>query len=107
LVGPYPEAADVYRDRSPVYHTEQLSRPMLILQGLNDMVVPPAQAEMMIEALDRKGIPHAYLAFEGEGHGFRKAETLKSSVEAELFFYAWVFGFVPAGDIPPIEIHHR
>lgn len=106
LIGPYPEAADLYRDRSPVYHTKQLSRPMLILQGLDDTVVPPAQAEMMIEALDRKGIPYAYLAFEGEGHGFRKAETLKSSVEAELFFYGRVFGFVPAGDIPPIEIHH-
>lgn len=70
------------------------------------MVVPPAQAEMMIDALDRKGIPYAYLAFEGEGHGFRKAETLQSAAEAELSFYGRIFGFVPAGDIPPVHIHH-
>ena len=106
MVGPYPEAADLYRERSPVYHTEQLSSPMVILQGLDDEVVPPDQAEMMIEALDRKGIPYAYLAFEGEGHGFRKAENIERAAEAELFFYGWVFGVVPAGDIPPIEIHH-
>ncbi len=106
MVGPYPEAVDLYRERSPVYHTEQLTRPMLILQGLDDEVVPPDQAEMMIEALDRKGIPYAYLAFEGEGHGFRKAENIERSAEAELFFYGWVFGFVPAGDITPIEIHN-
>ena len=106
MVGPYPDAAELYRERSPVYHTDQLSRPMVILQGLDDEVVPPGQAEMMIEALDRKGIPYAYLAFEGEGHGFRKAENIERSAEAELFFYGWVFGFVPAGDIKPIEIHH-
>jgi dipeptidyl aminopeptidase/acylaminoacyl peptidase len=106
MVGPYPEAADLYRERSPVHHTEKLSRPMVILQGLDDEVVLPNQAEMMIEALDRKGIPYAYLAFEGEGHGFRKAENIERSAEAELFFYGWVFGFVPAGDIPPVEIHN-
>jgi dipeptidyl aminopeptidase/acylaminoacyl peptidase len=106
MVGPYPEAAELYRERSPVYHTEQLSRPMVILQGLDDEVVPPAQAEMMIEALDRKGIPYTYLAFEGEGHGFRKAENIERSAQAELFFYGWVFGFAPAGDVPPIEIHN-
>ncbi|MGZ5383980.1 MAG: S9 family peptidase [Acidimicrobiia bacterium] len=106
MVGPYPESAELYRDRSPAYHTELLSKPMVILQGLDDEVVPPDQAEVMIEALDRKGIPYAYLAFEGEGHGFRKAETIERSAEAELFFYGWVFGFVPAGDIAPIEIHN-
>jgi dipeptidyl aminopeptidase/acylaminoacyl peptidase len=105
MVGPYPEAVDLYRERSPVYHTELLSRPMVILQGLDDEVVPPDQAERMIEALDRKGIPYSYLAFEGEGHGFRRAENIERSAEAELFFYGWVFGFVPAGDIPPVEIH--
>ena len=107
MVGPYPEAIDLYRERSPVYHTDQLSRPMLILQGLDDEVVPPGQAEMMAEALARKEIPYAYLAFEGEGHGFRRAENIERSVEAELSFYAWVFGFVPAGDIRPVEIHGR
>ena len=92
--------------RSPAHHTEKLSRPMVILQGLDDEVVPPDQAEMMIEALERKGIPYAYLAFEGEGHGFRKAENIERSAEAELFFYGWVFGFVPAGDIAPVEIRN-
>ena len=106
MVGPYPEAASLYRERSPIHHTEQLSRPMVVLQGLDDKVVLPDQAEMMIEALDRKGIPYAYLAFEGEGHGFRKAENIERSAEAELFFYGWVFGFVPAGDIRPVEIHN-
>jgi dipeptidyl aminopeptidase/acylaminoacyl peptidase len=106
MVGPYPEAADVYRERSPIHHTDQLSKPMLILQGLDDEVVPPDQAEMMIGALDRKGIPHSYLAFEGEGHGFRRAENIERSAEAELFFYGWVFGFTPAGNIRAIEIHH-
>ena len=106
MVGPYPEAAALYRERSPVYHTDQLSRPMLILQGLDDEVVLPDQAEMMIDALDKKGIPYSYLAFAGEGHGFRKAENIERSAEAELFFYGWVFGFVPAGNIKPIEIHN-
>lgn len=106
MVGPYPEAAVLYRERSPVHHAEQLSAPMLILQGLDDEVVPPDQAEMMVEALDRKRIPHAYVAFEEEGHGFRKADNIERSAEAELSFYAWVFGFVPAGDIRPIEIRH-
>ena len=99
--------AEVYRDRSPIHHTDRLSKPMLILQGLDDMVVLPDQAERMIEALDRNAIPHAYLLFEGEGHGFRKAESIAASVSAELLFYGWVFGFVPAGDLSPIEIHHR
>ncbi len=106
MVGPYPEAADLYRERSPAYHADQLSRPMLILQGLDDEVVPPDQAERMVEALDRRGVPYAYLAFEGEGHGFRRAENIERSAEAELFFYGWVFGFVPAGNLPPIEIRN-
>lgn len=106
MIGPYPEVADLYRERSPVHHTERLSKPMLILQGLDDKVVLPDQAEMMVEALDRKGIPYAYLAFDGEGHGFRKAENIERSAEAELSFYGWVFGFTPAGEIRPVEIHN-
>jgi dipeptidyl aminopeptidase/acylaminoacyl peptidase len=107
MVGPYPEAADVYRDRSPIHHTGQLSKPMLILQGLDDKVVLPDQAERMVEALDRNAIPYTYLLFEGEGHGFRKAENIEASVKAELLFYSWVFGFAPTGELGPIEIHHR
>ena len=107
MVGPYPEATDRYRARSPIYHTEGLSKPILILQGLDDTVVPPDQADRIIEALDRNNIPYAYLAFEGEGHGFRNAENLKQSAQSELSFYGWAFGFTPAGDIPPVEIHHR
>ncbi|MDH3308205.1 MAG: prolyl oligopeptidase family serine peptidase, partial [Acidimicrobiia bacterium] len=106
LIGPYPEAVDVYRQRSPVRHTDRLSRPMIILQGLDDRVVPPDQAEQMVSALDEKGIAYTYLAFEGEGHGFRGADTIERAAEAELSFYAWVFGFVPAGDIRPAEIRN-
>jgi dipeptidyl aminopeptidase/acylaminoacyl peptidase len=104
LIGPYPAAESLYRERSPVYHTDQLSTPMLILQGLDDEVVPPDQAEQMVAALKDKGIPHAYLAIEGEGHGFRVAANQIAALESELSFYAWAFGFVPAGDIPPVEI---
>ena len=104
MIGPYPEAIELYRERSPVHHTEQLSSPMLILQGLDDKVVPPDQAEQMVAALADRNIPHAYIAFEGEGHGFRAAENMVTAMESELAFYAWAFGFVPAGDIPPIAI---
>ncbi len=104
MIGPYPQAAAIYRERSPLFHTDQLETPMLILQGLDDKVVPPDQAEQMVSALKEKGIPHSYLAFEGEGHGFRDAANIVRAAEAELSFYAWAFGFVPAGDIPPIEI---
>ncbi len=104
LIGPYPQAEALYRERSPVYHTDQLSTPMLILQGLDDKVVPPDQAEQMVSALKDKGIPHAYVAIPGEGHGFRVAANQILALESELSFYAWAFGFVPAGDIPPVEI---
>ncbi|HEX4033159.1 MAG TPA: prolyl oligopeptidase family serine peptidase [Solirubrobacteraceae bacterium] len=104
LVGPYPEQADVYRARSPVNSPDALARPMLLLQGLDDEIVPPAQSEAMAEALARKGIPHAYLAFEGEGHGFRKAETIVRALEAELYFVSRIFGFEPADAIEPFAI---
>ncbi len=107
MIGPYPDAKQLYRERSPIHHTEQLSAPMVILQGVDDAVVQQSQADMMAEALDRKGIPYAYLLFEGEGHGFRQAENVKRAAEAELYFYGWVFGFVPAVDITPVEIHNR
>jgi dipeptidyl aminopeptidase/acylaminoacyl peptidase len=107
MVGPYPEAADLYEERSPVHHLDELDCPVIILQGLDDRVVPPAQAEGMVEALDARGVPHAYLAFEGEGHGFRKAENIERSLEAELYFYSRVFGFDPADDLTPVPIAHE
>lgn len=93
LVGPYPAAADLYRARSPVHAFDRLERPVIVFQGLDDKIVPPSQAEILVEALRRKGLPYAYLAFPGEGHGFRKAENIKRSSEAELSFYSTVMGF--------------
>jgi dipeptidyl aminopeptidase/acylaminoacyl peptidase len=106
LVGPYPERADLYRARSPIHFTERLSTPMLVLQGADDRVVPPSQAELIVAALRDRGIPHAYLLYEGEGHGFRKAENIAGSLEAELSFYAQVLGFEPSGAIPRLPIEH-
>ncbi len=104
LIGPYPERADLYRARSPIHFTDRISTPMLVLQGADDKIVPPAQAELIVGALMERGIPHAYLLYEGEGHGFRKAENIVGSLEAELSFYAQVLGFEPAGAIPRLEI---
>ncbi len=104
LVGPYPAQAATYRDRSPINHLDRLSSPLLILQGLDDRVVPPNQSQMMADALRQKGIPYAYIAFEGEGHGFRGQAALRRSLEAELSFLGQVFGFTPADRIEPIEL---
>ncbi|MDJ0684593.1 MAG: S9 family peptidase [Alphaproteobacteria bacterium] len=104
LVGPWPEKADLYRERSPIHHTDQLNCPVIFLQGADDKVVPPNQAEAMVQALKEKGLPVSYLLFEGEGHGFRRAENVKRALEAELSFYGQVFGFHPAGRIAPVEI---
>ena len=104
MIGPYPERADLYRERSPVHFADRLEQPMLLLQGLDDKVVLPAQAEMMVDVLERKGIPHAYLPFEGEGHGFRKEENIVRSLEATLSFVGQVFGFEPADEIEPVAL---
>jgi dipeptidyl aminopeptidase/acylaminoacyl peptidase len=104
LVGPYPERADLYKARSPIHFTDRITTPMLVLQGADDRIVPPSQAELIVGALRERGVPHAYLLYEGEGHGFRKAENIVGSLEAELSFYAQVLGFEPAGDIPRIVI---
>ena len=104
LVGPYPEAAEVYRSRSPANFADRISCPIILFQGLEDEVVPPSQAEAMLDALRARGIAHAYLAFEGEQHGFRRAETVRAALEAELSFYAQVFGFEPADPIEPVAI---
>ena len=106
LVGPYPEAAELYRARSAIHFVEQITTPMLVLQGADDMVVPPSQAELIVAALEERRIPHAYLLFEGEGHGFRKAETIVTSLEAELSFYAQILGFEPGDHIPRLAIAH-
>ena len=97
LVGTLPEDRDVYLERAPLSHVDQLSCPVLLLQGLEDKVVPPSQAELFAAALEKKGIPHAYLPFAGEQHGFRKQETVVAALEAELSFYGQVFGFEPPG----------
>ena len=104
MVAPYPAGIDVYRERSPIHFVERMSSPLLVLQGIDDMVVPVAQAERIVAALRQRHIPHAYLAFEGEGHGFRQAANIRRSLEAELSFYAQVFGFELADTFKPIEV---
>ncbi|HVF07231.1 MAG TPA: prolyl oligopeptidase family serine peptidase, partial [Actinomycetota bacterium] len=106
LVGPWPEAAELYRARSPIHSVDLLSAPMLLLQGDEDVVVPPSQSEVMVEALRAKGLPYAYLLFEGEQHGFRKAETIERAYEAELSFYGQILGFEPAGDVAKLAIEN-
>ncbi len=104
LVGRWPEAADVYRRRSPIHAADRLSAPVILFQGLEDKVVPPAQAEIMVEALRAKGLPFAYVTFEGEHHGFRQATTIVRAAEAELWFYGRILGFDPADDIEPVPV---
>jgi dipeptidyl aminopeptidase/acylaminoacyl peptidase len=104
LVGRYPEHRDLYHERSPLKHTEQISCPVLILQGAEDRIVPPAQAEQIVDALWERRIPHAYVLFPGEDHGFRAAANIIRAFEAELSFYGQVFGFTPADPIEPVEI---
>jgi dipeptidyl aminopeptidase/acylaminoacyl peptidase len=99
LIGPYPERRDIYVERSPIHHVEGIDRPLIVLQGLEDEVVPPNQAEMIVNALRHNGVPVAYLAFEGEQHGFRQAANIRRALDAELSFYGQVFGF----DLPPDE----
>lgn len=106
LVGPLPETEAVWRERSPINHVEGLNCPVIFFQGLDDKVVPPNQAESMVAALRAKGIPVAYVPFPGEGHGFRKAENIKRTLEGELYFYGRVFGFAPVDDIEPVEIEN-
>ena len=103
MLGPLPAAADRYTDRSPITHIARCRTPLLVMQGLEDAVVPPAQAEAVVAALAAHGVPHAYLAFEGEQHGFRRAENQVRAMEAELAFYGAVFGFTPPG-VEPIML---
>lgn len=106
LVGPYPNDKKRYQELSPIHHTEKLSCPVILLQGGEDKVVPPAQSERMFEALNQKQIPVAYILFEKEQHGFRMAENIKKALDSELYFYGKIFGFTPNDDLEPIKIHH-
>ncbi len=106
LVGPYPDRADLYRERSSINFTDRLSCPVIFFQGLEDKVVPPNQAELMVEALRGKRLPVAYVAFEGEQHGFRKAENIKRALDGELYFYSRVFNFPLADPVEPVEIEN-
>jgi dipeptidyl aminopeptidase/acylaminoacyl peptidase len=104
LVGPYPERRDLYVERSPIHNLDELDCPVIVLQGAEDAVVPPSQAEALVQALDENGQPYAYLLFEGEQHGFRKAETIGTVLCAELAFYGRIFGFTPADGLPGLPI---
>ena len=106
LVGPLPERQDLYYQRSAIHFTDRLSCPIIFFQGLEDKIVPPNQAESMVEALRAKNLPVAYLAFEGEQHGFRRAENIKRSLEAELYFYSRIFKFDLQEKIEPVEIEN-
>ncbi len=106
LIGPYPDRKDLYEARSPIHFTDQLSCPAIFFQGLEDKIVPPNQAEMMVEALKAKGLPVAYVAFEGEQHGFRRAENIKRALDGEFYFYSRIFGFDLAEAVEPVAIEN-
>jgi dipeptidyl aminopeptidase/acylaminoacyl peptidase len=104
LIGAYPERKDLYIERSPIHFTENLACPVIFFQGLEDQIVPPNQAEMMVEVLQQKGLPVAYVAFEGEQHGFRSAENIKRALEGEIYFYSRVFNFDLADEVQTVKI---
>ena len=106
LLGAYPERKDIYFDRSPINFPERLSCPVIFFQGLEDKVVPPNQAEKMVEAIRAKGIPVSYVAFPGEQHGFRQAKNIKRALDGELYFYSRIFGFELAEPVEPVEIEN-
>ena len=104
LIAPKPEAAALYLARSPINHADKLKRPMIFFQGLDDKVVPPPQSEVMVEALRKSGVPVAYMTLEGEGHGFRKADSIVRTLDAELYFYLRIFGLTAPGAVEPVAI---
>jgi dipeptidyl aminopeptidase/acylaminoacyl peptidase len=106
LIGPLPDAQAKYDARSPLLHASEISCPVIFFQGLDDRVVPPSQSEEIVAALARRGIPVAYLAIEGEGHGFRRAESIVTVAEAELDFFATVLGFTPADRLGSVPIEN-
>jgi dipeptidyl aminopeptidase/acylaminoacyl peptidase len=106
LIGPYPARRDLYLERSPLFHLEGLKRPVIFFQGMEDKIVPPDQAQRMVEALRAKHLPVAYVEFEGEQHGFRQSPHIIRAIEGELYFFSRIFGFTPADPIPPVEIEN-
>ena len=106
MIGPYPERRDLYVERSPIHHTGRLSSPLILFQGLEDEIVPPNQAEMMMDALHKKGVPVAYVPFEGEQHGFRRAVNIQRALDGELYFYSRIFGFALADPVDPVPIEN-
>ncbi len=107
LVAPYPEGRDTYRRRSPVHAGDSITAPLLLLQGSEDRVVPPAQAEALVATLRPAGVPFAYVTFEGEGHGFRRADSIRRAAEAELWFFGRALGFVPADRLTPLGVENE
>ena len=104
LIGPLPEAEAIYRARSPLYSADRIRAPLLTLQGLDDKAVPPEQSQSIYDAVKANGVPTAYIAFEGEGHGFRKAENQRRTLTASHYFLAKVFGLTPAEELEPLHI---
>lgn len=104
LIAPYPEGLEIYRERSPLYHIDQLNTPLILFHGLEDKVVPPNQSELIYDALKAKGVPVAIVLYEGEQHGFRQAANIKRTLDGELYFYSRIFGFETADTIEPVEI---
>jgi dipeptidyl aminopeptidase/acylaminoacyl peptidase len=106
LVGPYPERGDLYRDRSAVHFADDLKCPVILFQGLEDKVVPPSQAEEFVAVCRKKKLPYAYVAFEGEQHGFRQEKNIRRSIEGEMYFVSRIFGFTPSDQIEPVKIEN-
>ena len=106
LIGPYPERRDLYRERSPVHFIGDVSCPVILFQGLEDKIVPPRQAELMVRELRTKQLPFSYVPFEGEQHGFRHKENIKRALDAELYFYSKILGFDLADPIHPVPIEN-
>lgn len=106
LIGTYPEQKSIYRERSPIHFTDRLSCPVIFFQGLEDRVVPPNQAQRMVDALRQKGLPVAYVPFEGEQHGFRQAANIKRALDGEFYFYSRIFGYEPAEELEPVAIEN-
>ena len=106
LLGPYPERAEIYRDRSAIHFADRMSAPVILFQGLDDRIVPPDQAETFVAACEKKKLPYAYVPFEGEQHGFRQDKNILRATEGELSFLSRVFGFEPADEIEPVKIEN-
>jgi dipeptidyl aminopeptidase/acylaminoacyl peptidase len=107
LIGRWPEERQTYRERSAIHAVDRIGAPIILFQGLEDKIVPPNQAELIVDAMRRKGLPVAYIAYEGEQHGFRMAKNIKRTLEAELYFYSRIFGFQLADAIEPVRIENR